>query len=449
MEKIKKNGWLSWIGFVAFRYIRRKGGRSSASSTLPVLGIAVGVLALTVIIAVMNGFQLGFIETILEVSSYHIRIDGFPADRTDLLERIESIDGVASAVPFREVKGILRRSVEGRTGRPELAVLRALPVDVLSRDSGLASKIDVEAGAFNTGAEDAIVLGAEAALRSGARVGDRVEFISITNILPALSGDDGEDGGGEASTFTIAGIFRTGFYEYDTGWAFVNMDAAARYTDSASFTVGIKLKNRWRLNEAFERINDTIAEAGLASAPRVSTWRDYNKAFFGALRTEKLMMFVLVGLIFIVVALNIFQGQRRIVLEKRDEIGLLRSIGASELDVRCVFAFNGIIIGLTGALAGMIPALLISTHIKQFFTAIETAVNLVLEGIAMIGGGGGGGSFAVFSPAVFYIKEIPSRIIPHEVALIFLFGFLSAALAAWLASKKISSIKPAETLRYE
>ena len=387
MGKIKKNGW---IGFVAFRYIRGKGGRSSASSTLPILGIAVGVLALTVIIAVMNGFQLGFIETILEVSSYHIRIDRFPSDRTDVLERIGMMDGVESAVPFREVKGILRRSVEGRTGRPELAVLRALPPAVLEKDSGFASKVNVEQGEFDIDGQNTIMLGAEAAARTGARTGDSVEFISIANILPVVSGDpDGGDGGdGEETTFTVAGTFRTGFYEYDANWVFVNLDAVAKYTDGALFTVGIKLENRWKLNEALERVNFAIAEAGLASGPRVSTWRDYNKTFFGALRTEKLMMFVLVGLIFIVVALNIFQGQRRIVLEKKDEIGLLRSVGASELEVRCVFAFNGVMIGLTGALAGMIPALLISTHIKQFFTLMETVVNFVLNALALIAGGG-------------------------------------------------------------
>ena len=445
LEKIKRNGW---IVFVASRYIRRKGGRSSASSRLPMLGIAVGVLALTVIIAVMNGFQLGFIETILEVSSYHIRIDRFPSDRTDVLEQIARIDGVESAVPFREVKGILRRSVEGRTGRPELAVLRALPPDVRKKDGGFASKVSIELGEFDIAGQNTIILGAEAAARTGARTGDRVEFISIADIIPVVSGDPdgGEDG--EGTSFTVAGTFRTGFYEYDTGWVFVNLDAAAKYTDGASFTVGIKLENRWKLNEALDRVNLTIAAAGLVSGPRVSTWRDYNKAFFGALRTEKLLMFVLVGLIFIVVALNIFQGQRRIVLEKKDGIGLLRSVGASELEVRCVFAFNGVMIGLTGALAGMIPALLISTHIKQFFTLLETVVNFVLNVAALIGGGGGG-AFSVFSPAVFYIKEIPSRVIPREAVLIFLFGFLSAASAAWLASKKVSGIKPAEALRYE
>jgi lipoprotein-releasing system permease protein len=191
------------------------------------LGIVVGVLALTVIIAVMNGFQLGFIETILEVSSYHIRIDRFPSDRTDVLEQIGRIDGVESAVPFREVKGILRRSVEGRTGRPELAVLRALPPGVLEKDKGFASKVDVELGEFDINGQNTIMLGAEAAALTGAYTGDRVEFISVANILPVAS-DDPDGGEGEGTSFTVVGRFRTGFYEYDTNWVFVNLDAAAK-----------------------------------------------------------------------------------------------------------------------------------------------------------------------------------------------------------------------------
>jgi lipoprotein-releasing system permease protein len=427
-----------WIAFVAFRYIWRKGSRFSASSVLPVLGIAVGVLALTVIIAVMNGFQLGFIETILEVSSYHIRIDGFPADKRNALPLIREINGVSAAAPFREVKGIIRKGGAGISGTQTLAALRALPSDALSLDAGMAANIDIERGVFDIDAADLILLGSEASARISARIGDKIEFISI-------AGD-----AGDAEMFTVAGIFRTGFYEYDASWGFINIDAAAKYTNPSVFSVGIKLKNRWKPDAPINAINAVLAEAGISAAEdlRVSTWRDYNKAFFGALRTEKLMMFILVGLIFIVVALNIFQVQRRIVLEKKDEIGLLRSVGASGFDVRRVFAFNGVILGLTGASAGMIPALLITAHIKQFFTLIENVVNSVLSVINAVTGGGDE-AFSIFSPAVFYIKEIPSRIIPYEAALIFLFGFLSASAAAWAASKKVSGVKPAEALRYE
>ena len=163
-------------------------------------------------------------------------------------------------------------------------------------------------------------------------------------------------------------------------------------------------------------------------------------------------MFLLFGLIFIVVGLNIYQSQRRIVLEHREEIGLLRAIGAREKAVRLIFVFEGGIIGFTGAGIGLILGLIISTNISGFFTIIEYIVNFFIGIINIFAGVFGSddiGGFSIFSPAVFYLKEIPTRIIPVEIILIFLFGFLSAIAAAWFASRKISIIRPAEVLRYE
>jgi lipoprotein-releasing system permease protein len=165
-------------------------------------------------------------------------------------------------------------------------------------------------------------------------------------------------------------------------------------------------------------------------------------------------MFILVGLIFIVVGLNIFQAQRRAVLERREEIGLLRALGAGDKAVRLIFVWDGFIIGLTGAGLGLALGLLIGCNAGPFFTLLEGAVNRVIGLInilaAALGNSGPSGrEFAVFSPAIFYLKEIPSRVIPHEALLVFLFGFFSALGAAWFASGRVSRTKPAEVLRYE
>ena len=163
-------------------------------------------------------------------------------------------------------------------------------------------------------------------------------------------------------------------------------------------------------------------------------------------------MFILVGLIFIVVGLNIFQAQRRSVLQRREEIGLLRAVGGSRRAVRFVFVLDGAIIGFTGASIGMIFGLAIALHISGFFSLVEKIINWfidIMNILAVSLGAGMAGNFAVFSPAVFYIKEIPSRLLPFEVVLIFMFGFISAFAAAWFASRKVSNIQPAEVLRYE
>jgi lipoprotein-releasing system permease protein len=431
-----------WVLFVALRYIFK--GRSN-SPILAVLGIAFGVLALIIIISIMNGFQLGFIESIIEISSYHLRLDSVPQELIPRArEIIMTVPGVRAAVPFREFKALAR----GRRSGQQAVVARGIPEDVLENDKLMEEKLEFEDGSFDIHDMDSVLLGTELARRLGLGVGDSVTMFSITGILSA------QDEGG-LDEFTVNGIFRTGFYEYDYSWAFVNINNDAFFADdnaAGGATIGVKIKNRFQDRFVLERIKKKFSKEESFKDVKFSSWRDYNRSFFGALRTEKLFMFILVGLIFIVVALNIFQSQRRAVLQRREEIGLLRAIGGQEKSVRFVFVCDGAFIGLTGAGLGLVFGLLIASHIPQFFSLIEGIVNKIIDMLNTVTGFFGAGhtaNFAVFSPAVFYIKEIPSRIIPAEVILIFMFGFLSALCAAWFASRKAVKIQPAEVLRYE
>ena len=438
-----------WIGFVARRYVSR-GRVTSPSPVFSVLGIATGVLALTIIIAVMNGFQLGYIENILEISSYHIRLLGLKSENyagSEFVEDLRIIPSVDSVLPFAELNVLLR----GRNANPRGALIRGVPPLALEVDPGLAAKLEIEDGLFDLHDPFNIILGAELAYHLSVEVGDEISLLSIAG------GITDEDAG---RVFNVSGIFRSGFYEYDLGWAFINIETASDM-QSDGIVLGIKLKNRWQDQKALDEIKTFTANYDFTQGyltenfieASVRSWREYNRAFFGALRTEKLMMFILVGLIFIVVGLNIFQAQRRIVLERQEEIGLLRALGAPVIAVRLVFVLDGFIIGLTGALLGLIPGLLISFNIQGFFTVLEGIVNLIITIGNIItgffGANAGKEEFAIFSTQIFYIKEIPSRVIPHEVLLIFMFGFLSALLAAWFASGKVAATTPTEVLRYE
>jgi len=431
---------MRWIGFVAGRYVTR-GRKNSPMPVFSVLGIATGVLALTVIIAVMNGFQLGFIESILEISSCHVRIEGLKPDAR-ILDELRAVPDVLSVLPFEEINVLLRGNSSSLRG----ALIRGVPPDALTIDPGLASKLEMEEGFFDLGDPSGIVLGREMARHLLVDSGDAINLLSISGGIREEESN---------RNYRVTGIFRSGFYEYDLGWAFINIDAAAGLAgESAQTVIGIKLKNRWQDRIAIEKIKEAVAFHGSDNSQvSVRSWRDYNSSFFGALRTEKLMMFILVGLIFIVVGLNIFQAQRRVVLERREEIGLLRALGSSSTQVRLVFVWDGFIIGLAGAILGLVPGLLIAYNIQAFFSLLEWAVNFCIavfnSVFGFIGGNFGQGEFAVFSTQIFYLKEIPSRVIPREVVLISLFGFFSALLAAWFASGKVSATKPAEVLRYE
>jgi lipoprotein-releasing system permease protein len=444
-----RNFHFSWIAFVAGRYVSR-GRRNSPSPLLAILGIGTGVLALIVILAVMNGFQMGFIESILEISSYHLRIESFPPDYTAELEnRLKGIPGIRAAVPFREIQGLIR----GRREDQQAAVVRGLPPEALEIDAAMRTQLDFEAGSFDIRGARSIILGSELARRLSVRRGDELTLFSIGDLFSGgASAPAAEEDGALADAFTVTGIFRTGFYEYDLGWAFINIESAEKLF-GPDLILGIKLKNRWQDRHILELIRNRIGDLPGAEDYKLSSWRDYNRAFFGALRTEKLFMFLLVGLIFIVVGLNIFQAQRRAVLERREEIGLLRAVGAGSSAVRLIFVWDGAIIGFAGAAFGLCLGLLIAAHISGFFTLLERLVNFFIAAANLVSGlfgaGGAAGEFAIFSPAVFYIKEIPSRLIPLEVFLICMFGFLSALLAAWFASGKAARTGPAEVLRDE
>ena len=437
-------GTFGWIWFVASRYIFRRRGNSS-SSVLAILGIATGVLALIVILAVMNGFQLSFIESILEISSCHLRLESYPPEKTAEARKVLlDVPGVKSVVPFLEFQGLAR----GRRISQQAVLIRGLPSDAPELDPGMAQRLDFIEGGFDLSGPRSVLLGSELARRLGAGMDEEILLFSIEGILSDHSDDEVRAG---TETFVVKGIFRTGFYEYDTSWGFINIDSAKSFSGTGP-VLGMKLLNRFADRRSFELAAKSIAGIPGFEGAKLSSWRDYNKSFFGALRTEKLFMFILVGLIFIVVGLNIFQAQRRSVLERREEIGLLRAVGGGEQAVRFVFVCDGALIGLTGAVIGLVAGLTIAFHIPVFFTVIEGIVNFfiqILNIFAGLLGKEGTGDFAVFSPAVFYIKEIPSRIIPHEVIIIFMFGLLSALLAAWFASGKVSRIRPAEVLRYE
>ena len=434
----------TWVFYAASRYVSaRRRDKSSPSAFLSILGIAVGVMALIVVLSVMNGFQLGFIESILELSSYHVRIENVPADRMGgkFAQELRSSPGVVSVIPFVELQSIVR----GSRRVQQACVIRGIPVNAAEQDPGFTDKLDFEEGAFDLSDPRSALVGAEMARSLGLSVGD--EFTAL-----ALSGASLEAINPENGSFRVAGIFRSGFYDYDLGWAFIGLDAAtALHGRNAPFLYGVKLSNRWNDAAVVADLEKLTAGTGM----RVVSWRQFNRAFFGALRTEKIMMFLLVGLIFVIVALNIFQSQRRMALERREEIGLLRAVGASVFSVRLVFACDGFIIGLAGATSGLVAGLLLAGNIQTFFSALEFVVNgfiTLVNLVASILSGGNAeeaGTFSIFSPAVFYLREIPSRTIPLEVVLIYSFGFLSSTLAAWTASGKAALERPAEVLRYE
>ena len=181
---------------------------------------------------------------------------------------------------------------------------------------------------------------------------------------------------------------------------------------------------------------------------QVSVWRDYNRSFFGALRMEKTMMFLLILLIFVVVAVNIYNGMRRLVYERKDDIAVLSALGAHPRDVQNVFVMQGASVGIGGCVPGLLLGIFLCLNMEGVFTFLSKAQYFFMYII-----------YSIISPqSLPYLSEnpmfavyanIPARMFPQEVAFVFLFGIFSSVLAAALAGSNILKMKVAEVLRDE
>ncbi len=439
---------------VASRYFRtRRRETGNASSILSVAGIAVGVMTLTVVLAVMNGFQLGFIENIVEISSYHLQVQPVvkklvdaadaPVGMADpaFVNRIRSLSFVKAVVPFVERQAL----VEGPFLRARACQLRAVPPDLFAVDPVQASMLAIREGSFSLDGPDSCVIGAELAAVSGVRVGDAISLTSFA------AGSGGRPTPRRAA-FRVTGVFRTGYWDFDIGLVFISLAAADRVFGSGSSlprTYGVKIANRFLDGGALRQVEPLVPGQGYT----VESWRTYNKSFFDALFMEKLMMMVLVGLIFIVVGFNVFHSLRRSVHEKMEEIAVLKAVGIPPTRIQAIFVLEGLLIGCAGAVTGLLAGLAIAMNVNGVFAVVEAAVNGLLGAarsfVSLFVQGGGEESFSIFSPAYFYLSQVPSRVFPQEAFFVCFFAILACTGAAWAASRAVSRFRPAEVLRYE
>lgn len=407
-----------WIRFVASRWFRS--GRDSGPSLAPATaGIAVGVAALLCVIGVMNGFQMGFIDAVLELDSYHVRV---PAAADRLPEIRRALPEAVAALPFVD----LRTMAANRRGKAAAIRIKIIPDNALSLDPSLDTMLQFRFGSLCGG----LAIGSELSRQLDLRVGDTVSVLAVS-----VDEDEGVDAG--MVELEISGIYHSGYYDFDAGLAYLPESAAGKLAATEEPVIGLKLADRYDDARALARLE----AAGIHGA---SSWRDYNRAFFGALRMEKSVMMMLVGLIFIVVGVNIFHSLRKTVYSRVEDIATLKALGASPGSVRRVFMLNGLTAGFGGAGIGLCLGLLVAFNVNSIFAAIEFVVGFIYQ-IA----GGAGRIFSFFSPDLFYIGDVPVRLTFVETLFITIAGAVSALAAAWAASAKVSRILPSEVLRDE
>lgn len=422
MERVPYEWWIGW------RYTRAKRNNHFISfiSLTSMVGIALGVMALIVVLSVMNGFQDELRNRILGVAS-HIEVRSFEAGLSDwqpVQQQIQAIPAkslsspIEGVAPYIMAQGMLTydQAVQGVLIRGVLPEQEPAVSD-LARQMKIGRLPALQSGAFN------IVLGVDLAAALGVRVGDKVVLmapqgqVTPAGLVPRIK------------QFNVVGIFQVGMYEYDAGLALIHMDDAAKLYRMGSQVSGLRLK----LNDMFvaNRVSQQL-NAALGDRFYISDWTQQHANFFKAIQLEKRVMFIILALIVAVAAFNIVSTLVMAVTDKRADIAILRTMGATPAAIRTVFVVQGAMIGVIGTVSGALLGVLLALNIETLVPWIERTFNVQF-----------------LAKDVYYISDLPSKLMWSDVGAIVGLSLLLSLLATLYPSARAARMNPAEALRYE
>lgn len=407
---------------LGLRYMRarRRTRFISFISFISVLGLALGVTALITVLSVMNGFERELRGRILAMAS-HATISGYGGPLPQWREtaaRAAAHPSVLAVAPFVDGQGML---VAGG------AVRGVLVRGVLPGEERKVSEIDgymlegrlddLAAGAFR------IVVGATLAARLDLGLGSRVTLVapeaavSPAGVLPRMR------------RFTVAGIFEAGHGQYDSSFALVHLEDAARLYRVEGGAGGIRLK----LDDLFAapRIARELA-GSLGGRYWVSDWTQHHAQFFRALRIEKTAMFVILTLIVAVAAFNLVSTLVMVVTDKEAEIAILRTLGLAPASILAVFLVQGTLIGVLGTAAGAAGGVALAANLETVVPALESLI---------------GNKF--LSPDIYYLADVPADIRLGDVAAIAAVAFVMCLVATIYPARRAARTQPADALRHE
>ncbi|MCZ8252232.1 MAG: lipoprotein-releasing ABC transporter permease subunit [Hylemonella sp.] len=410
---------------LGWRYTRagratRRNGFISFISGVSMLGIALGVAALIIVLSVMNGFQKEVRDRMLSVVS-HIEIfspygQALP-DVAKTLAEAKANPQVVGAAPFIGTQALLARG-EDMKG----AIVRGI-------DPALEGEVTDLAAALRGGALDqlvsgefGVVLGRDLARQLGVRPGDKVTLVAPSGqvtpagVVPRMK------------QMTVVGTFDSGHYEYDAGLVLLHVDDAARIFRLEGPTgIRLKLKDLHQARDVAGQLAATLSGDLL-----IRDWTRQNRNWFAAVQLEKRMMFIILTLIVAVAAFNLVSTLVMTVTDKRADIAILRTLGASPGSIMGVFVVQGATVGVIGTLVGLLLGLGVAFNIDVIVPALEGLLQ------------------ASFLPKdIYLISRMPSDPQPSDIVPIAVISLVLAFVATLYPSWRASRVNPAEALRYE
>ncbi|MDQ7007037.1 MAG: ABC transporter permease [Acidobacteriota bacterium] len=406
--------------FVAGRFLRtRRQGFVSLIGLLSALGFMVGVASLIVALALITGFQEAMISRILAANA---QLLVFPAPGRGAIENagqviteLKAVPGVVDAAPVVSTKGLIMAA--GRR-------LRWVTINGIDPGPGLRvtdmEQTMVEGSFHDLGSEaedlrPPLILGEELALELGVLRGDPVTLLvprpKLTPWGVSL----------RQSVFRVAGFFRTDYFEYDSGWAFISLHQAQRILGMGEDVswIAARVEDLGRLEEIEARAQERLGEGF-----RVDDILRHNRALFSAMKLEKLLMFFAVGLIVLVAALGVISTLVLTVIQKVREIGVLAAMGATPGGVLRIFILQGLSTGLVGTLAGAV---------------LGVGACWVIDRFKLI----------PLDPDVYYLSYVALSVRPQDVAIVVFVSVLVALLSTLYPAWRAASLDPVEALRGE
>ena len=348
--------------FIGRRYLRAKQKQAFISliTLLSIAGVAVGVMALIVVIAVMTGFEADLKSRILGGQPQVMlrRHGGAFTDYRQVLEEVEKTKGVEAATPFI-LSQIMLQAKHGASG----AFLRGIDPESAGRVMETLQKVDLPDPTAATSSQNSlpsipgIVLGRELARNLGVIEEDVISLISPRGILSPIGHLPG------TKQFRVTGFFESGMYEYDQTFAYINIKDAQKIMRMGDAVSGLDI----RVTDIYDARN--VAQkivAKLGFPYWAQDWMQMNRNLFKALKLERRVMFIILVLIILVAAFNIASSLIMMVMGKTRDIAILKAMGATERSIRKIFVFNGMVIGSLGTILGLGLGLVVCAVLKRY-----------------------------------------------------------------------------------
>ena len=425
---------MSYELFIGLRYLRAKRKQAFVSiiTFISIAGISLGVAALIIVLAVMNGFEAELRNKILGINSHIVLMEygGSIKDYKKVMSEIGEVEGVVASTPFiysqamlkrgHSVSGVVLRGLSTESAKRviNLGKMEEGSVDYLSEKGRSTIQLKADVVSF-----PGIVIGKELARNLGAFLFDTVSVLSPMGVSTPMGMVP------RMKKFLVVGIFDSGFYEYDSSLAFLSLKECQKFLNMGDIVTGIEINvvNIYKAKKIAEAIEKKLGYPYWAR-----NWMQMNKNLFSALKLEKRVMFIILSLIVLVAAFNIICTLIMVVMEKNRDIAILKSMGATAKSIMKIFILQGVIIGTIGTILGSAFGLAVALNLEKVSLSIEKLFG-----------------FSILPKDVYYLSELPSQVNYGDVFIIVVGTMLICFLSTIYPSLRASKLDPAEALRYE